>query len=332
MEMQYRTLGNSGLRLSVFSYGSWITFGNQVGLEEAQKLMKTAYDAGVNFFDNAEVYTQGKSEEIMGQAVRRLGWSRDSFCVSSKVFFGGQRPTQRGLHRKHITEACHGALRRLQVEYLDLFFCHRPDHHTPIVETVRAMHTLVLQGKILYWGTSEWSADQIRTAYAVAREHHLTPPTMEQPEYNLFERQKMEREYRDLFRDEHLGTTVWSPLASGILTGKYSRGIPENTRMKVEGYQWLQERLLSPEGKERIAKVRELSQLADEVGIKLVHLVLGWCLQNPNVSTVILGASKVSQLKENLKTLKVLNVFTSELMEQIEGIVQTKPQMPMQFE
>jgi len=332
MEMQYRTLGNSGLRLSVFSYGSLITFGNQVGLEEAQKLMQTAYDAGVNFFDNAEVYTQGKSEEIMGQALRRLGWSRDSYCVSSKVFFGGQRPTQRGLHRKHIVEACHAALRRLQVEYLDLYFCHRPDHHTPIVETVRAMHTLVLQGKILYWGTSEWSADQIRTAYSVAQEHHLTPPTMEQPEYNLFERQKMEREYLDLFRDDHLGTTIWSPLASGILTGKYNRGIPKDTRMKVEGYQWLKERLLSPEGKERLGKVRKLTKLADEIGIKVVHLALGWCLQNPNVSTVILGASKVSQLKENLKTLEVLDVFTPEVMERIEGIMQTKPQLPMQFE
>ncbi len=239
--MEYRRLGKSGLQVSEFAFGSWVTFGKQVNGGDAVDLMKLAYDNGVNFFDNAEGYESGKSEIVMGEALSRLGWSRDSFVVSSKVFWGGQKPTQRGLSRKHVTDACHAALKRLQVDYLDLYFCHRPDIDTPIEETVRAMHDLVAQGKVLYWGTSEWSAQQLTEAYAVARDLRITPPTMEQPQYNIFERQKVESDYLPLYDLIGLGTTIWSPLASGVLTGKYNNGVPADSRMNLPGYEWLKE-------------------------------------------------------------------------------------------
>ena len=319
--MRYRNLGKSGLKVSELSYGSWVTFSFQLDTELATEMLKIAYDSGVNFFDNAEVYANGESEVIMGKALKTLGFTRDTYCVSSKAFWGGQLPTQRGLSAKHLTDACNAALRRLQVDYLDLFFCHRPDPETPIEETVRAMHALVIQGKIIYWGTSEWEAAQIEEAYRIAEKHYLTPPTMEQPEYNMFNRSKLEKEYLDLFDKRGLGTTIWSPLASGLLTGKYKNGIPEDTRMNLSGYEFLRERLESEVGRVMVDKANQLQQLADTAGIPLVNLVLGWCLQNKHVSTVILGASKPEQLKQNLNTLDYLDQFDDLLMKQIDKII-----------
>lgn len=329
--MIYRQLGKSGLKLSALSFGSWVTFGTQVGEAPAYELMKLAYDHGVNFFDNAEVYSNGQSEILMGQALKKASWSRDSYCVSSKVFWGGEKPTQMGLSRKHVYDACHAALKRLQVDYLDLYFCHRPDLHTPIEETVSAMHQLIMQGKVLYWGTSEWNAQQITEAHAVARAHHLTPPTMEQPQYNLFHREKMESDFLPLFKNQGLGTTIWSPLASGLLTGKYNRGIPEDSRMNLPGYEWLKAQLESPEGAAKIEKVKKLGLLAQKVGVELSALALAWCLKNPNVSTVILGASRLSQLEQNLKSLDVVSKLTPDVMEEIEGIVQNRPKPAQDF-
>ena len=319
--MRYRNLGKSGLKVSELSYGSWVTFSFQLDTELATKMLKIAYDSGVNFFDNAEAYANGEAEVIMGKALKTLGFTRDTYCVSSKAFWGGQQPTQRGLSAKHLTDACNAALRRLQVDYLDLFFCHRPDPETPIEETVRAMHALVMQGKIIYWGTSEWEAAQIEEAYQIAEKHYLMPPTMEQPEYNMFNRSKLEKEYLDLFNKRGLGTTIWSPLASGLLTGKYKNGIPEDTRMNLSGYEFLRERLESEVGRIMVDKANQLQQLADTAGIPLVNLALGWCLQNKNVSTVILGASKPDQLKQNLKTLDYLDQFDDSLMQQIDKII-----------
>ena len=319
--MRYRNLGKSGLKVSELSYGSWVTFSFQLDTELATEMLKIAYDSGVNFFDNAEVYANGESEVIMGKALKTLGFTRDTYCVSSKAFWGGQLPTQRGLSAKHLTDACNAALRRLQVDYLDLFFCHRPDPETPIEETVRAMHALVIQGKIIYWGTSEWEAAQIEEAYRIAEKHYLTPPTMEQPEYNMFNRSKLEKEYLDLFDKRGLGTTIWSPLASGLLTGKYKNGIPEDTRMNLSGYEFLRERLESEVGRVMVDKANQLQQLADTAGIPLVNLVLGWCLQNKHVSTVILGASKPEQLKENLNTLYYLDQFDDLLMKQVDKVI-----------
>jgi len=293
--------------------------------------MKLAYDKGVNFFDNAEGYESGKSELVMGEALKTLGWSRDSFIVSSKVFWGGEKPTQRGLSRKHVTDAAHAALKRLQVEYLDLYFCHRPDIDTPIEETVRAMHDLVAQGKILYWGTSEWSAQQLTEAYAVARDLRITPPTMEQPQYNIFERQKVEADYRPLYDLLGLGTTIWSPLASGVLTGKYNNGVPADSRMNLPGYEWLKEKLSSDAGRAQIAKVRELAKLADEIGISIAHLALLWCLANKNVSTVILGASRTSQLEDNLAALSHRDKLTSDVLDRIDAITGNKPAAAQRF-
>ncbi len=324
--MNYRRLGKSGLKLSELSYGSWVTFSFQLDVAAAAACMKVAYDAGVNFFDNAEVYANGESEVIMGKVLNKMGWPRDSYCVSSKVFWGGDKPTQRGLSRKHIHDACHAALERLSVDYLDLYFCHRPDRQTPVEETVRAMDSLVRQGKILYWGTSEWSADEIRAAYGAAYKYNLEPPTMEQPQYNLFEREKLEREYLRLFEDEGLGTTIWSPLASGILTGKYAEGIPSGTRMELPEYGFLRKRLESDRGREMVERTKRLAELASDVGISLIHLALAWCLKNPNVSTVILGASNIDQLKANLKAAEAAKKLTSDVMERIEGIVQSKPE------
>ena len=324
--MQYRRLGRAGLKLSELSFGSWVTFSSQIDEAAAADCMKMAYDAGINFFDNAEVYAGGKSEEIMGSVLKKMNWPRDTYCVSSKVFWGGEKPTQRGLHTKHITDGCHAALSRLQVDYIDLFFGHRPDLHTPIEETVRAMDNLVRQGKILYWGTSEWSADEIRAAYGIARQYNLTPPTMEQPQYNLFEREKMEREYLRLFKDEGLGTTIWSPLASGVLTNKYKDGIPEGSRMTLKEYDFIRRRHDSPGGQDRVTKTTRLAEFADEVGVSVIHLSLAWCLKNSDVSTVILGASNVDQLRDNLKAAEAVEKLTPDVMERIEEIVQSKPE------
>ena len=329
--MEYRRLGKSGLKVSEFSFGSWVTFGKQVEGSDAVDLMAHAYDNGINFFDNAEGYESGNSEIVMGQALKTLGWSRDSFVVSSKVFWGGAKPTQRGLSNKHVTDAAHAALKRLQVDYLDLYFCHRPDIDTPIEETVRAMHNLVAQGKILYWGTSEWSAQQLTEAYAVARQNGLTPPTMEQPQYNIFERRKIESDYLPLYDLIGLGTTIWSPLASGILTGKYNKGTPNDSRMNLPGYEWLKEKWSNETGRAQLAQVAELTDLADELGLSMTHLALNWCLANRHVSTVILGASRLSQLKDNLAALEHKGKLTPEVMARIDEIVGNKPEAPQRY-
>lgn len=329
--MKYRRLGRSGLQVSEFSYGSWVTFAKQVDVEPAKEMLTAAYDAGINFFDNAEGYEQGRSELVMGQAIEELGWTRDSYIVSSKVFWGGRKTTQRGLSAKHVTDACHAALKRLRVEYLDLYFCHRPDVDTPIEETVRAMHNLITQGKVLYWGSSEWSAQQISEAHAVAARWGLTPPTMEQPQYNLFERQKVEGDYTPIYDTFGLGTTIWSPLASGLLTGKYNDGIPQDARAALPGYEWLRDNFTSDEGKTRIAKVRELSKLSARLGIPIHHLALAWCLTNPRVSTVILGASRLSQLTDNLAAMDRVGDLTPEVLAEIDAIMGNRPPAPQRF-
>ena len=321
--MEYRRLGKSGVQVSALSFGSWVTFGEQIGDEVATELMKTAYDAGVNFFDNAEAYAAGRSETVMGKILRDMGWSHETFLVSSKVFWGGPqgrpaRPNEEGLSRKHVFAACHNALRRLQVDFLDLYFCHRPDPATPIEETTRAMSDLVRQGKVLYWGTSEWSAQEITQAHMVARECHLVPPTMEQPQYNLFHRRRVEKEYARLYSEFGMGTTIWSPLASGLLTGKHRAGPLAGTRAtQLDNLGWLKSNL------ERFATTKreqldQLEGLAKETGLSLVHFSLAWCLKNPNVSTVILGASKVSQLKENLQAMEAVSKITPEIMKRID--------------
>ena len=323
--MEYRRLGKSGLRVSELSYGSWVTFSFQLDKAKAKKTMKHAYDAGINFFDNAEVYAAGESEKIMGAALKELGLQRDTYTVSSKVFFGGQLVTQRGLNAKHIRDGCDAALKRLKLDYLDLFFCHRPDFHTPVEETVRAMDVLVKQGKILYWGTSEWPADRIREAYLIAYKYGLTPPSMEQPEYNMFNRMKMEKEYLGLFDSEGMGTTIWSPLASGVLTGKYNRGIPKGSRMSLPDYKFLRDKLESKEGSDRLNKVKRLGKVADKLGISLAQLSLAWCLKNKNVSTVILGATNTKQLDENLKSIEYKDLLTDSVMGRIENILKNMP-------
>ena len=319
--MKYRRLGKSGLKVSVFSFGSWVTFSNQLKEKDALDLMSYAYDMGVNFFDNAEIYANGESEIIMGKILKKVGWSRDTYILSSKVFWGGEKPTQIGLSRKHISDACHAALKRLQVEYLDLFFCHRPDPETPIEETVRAMDVLIQQGKVLYWGTSEWEAEQLSEAYSVAQNFNLTPPTMEQPEYNLFNRGKIEKDYLPLYKQYGLGTTTWSPLASGLLTGKYNHGFPSNSRVFVKGYEWIKEKFESEETIQKIGKVKELQPIAESLNISLTQLSLGYCIKNPNVSTVILGATKKEQLKENLSTLQILDKITEKTLMEIKIIM-----------
>ena len=323
--MEYRRLGKSGLRVSELSYGSWVTFSFQLDKAKAKKTMKHAYDAGINFFDNAEVYAAGESEKIMGAALKELGLQRDTYTVSSKVFFGGQLVTQRGLNAKHIRDGCDAALKRLKLDYLDLFFCHRPDFHTPVEETVRAMDVLVKQGKILYWGTSEWPADRVREAYLIAYKYGLTPPSMEQPEYNMFNRMKMEKEYLGLFDSEGMGTTIWSPLASGVLTGKYNNGIPDGSRMSLPDYKFLRDKLESKEGSDRLNKVKRLGKVADRLGVSLAQLSLAWCLKNKNVSTVILGATNTKQLDENLKSIQYKDLLTDSVMGRIENILKNMP-------
>lgn len=329
--MEYRRLGKSGLKVSALSLGSWVTFGKQVQVKEAQRMLQTAYDAGINFFDNAEGYEAGVSEQIMGEALNGMKLSRDTFAVSSKVFWGGKHKMQLGLSAKHVRDACDAALKRLQVDYLDLYFCHRPDIDTPIEETVRAMHHLVQQGKIIYWGTSEWSAQQITEAHAVARAHHLTPPTMEQPQYNLLHRDRMEAEYLPLYENYGMGTTIWSPLASGVLTGKYNEAIPSDSRLSLPDYQWLKDLWYNEEGQKKLEKVRALTALANEIGISLTHLSIAWCLKNPHVSTVILGASRLSQLEDNLKSMEAVDRLTPDIMEKIETVVGNRPPAPERF-
>ncbi|MFZ1497318.1 MAG: aldo/keto reductase, partial [Saprospiraceae bacterium] len=309
------------------SFGSWLTFGKQIGDETAEELMAVAYNSGVNFFDNAEIYANGKSEIVMGRVFKKMNWERSSYLVSSKVFFGdgGKKPNQTGLNRKHIFEACHAALGRLQVDYIDLFFCHRPDKNTPMEETVWAMNHLIQQGKILYWGTSEWSAQEIMQAHLVARELHLIGPTMEQPQYNMFHREKVEVEFANIYNTVGLGTTIWSPLASGVLTEKYLAAIPEDTRLSMEGLAWLKERSLTHD---RIEKVRQLNDLAKSLGTSLAKMAIAWCVKNDKVSSVILGASKIEQLKETLTSLDVLSLLTAEVLAQIEKILDNKPALP----
>ena len=326
--MEYRRLGKSGLQVSALSFGSWVTFGAQVNNIMAEQCMKIAYDNGVNFFDNAEAYASGQSEVVMGNILKKFNWDRSTYTVSSKVFWGGKLPNQTGLSRKHVIEACHAALKRLQVDYLDLYFCHRPDKNTPIEETVRAMHDLIQQGKVLYWGTSEWSGVEIMEAYSVARQYNLTPPTMEQPQYNLLHRDKFEVEYSKLYNEIGLGTTIWSPLASGLLTGKYIDKTPEDTRINRPGMEWLKEKTIGDEAKWKHEKVKALKKVADDVGVSLNRLSIAWVLKNPNVSTAILGASKTEQLEDNLKALDVMPMLTPEVMEHIEAAVGNKPVAP----
>jgi voltage-dependent potassium channel beta subunit len=325
--MEYVSLGKTGLKISRLSLGSWLTFGKQIADKDAEDLMRIAYENGINFFDNAEIYARGMSEIVMGKALKRLGWSRDSYIVSSKVHFGsgGQAPTQKGLSRKHVFEACHQALERLQVDYLDLYYCHRPDKTTPIEETVWTMHNLILQGKILYWGTSEWSAQEIMEAHMFAKQNHLIGPVVEQPEYNLFTREKVENEFSQLYKTVGLGTTIWSPLASGILSGKYNDSFPDSTRLGMEGLEWLKDKNLT---EDRVLKSRQLNSLAKDLGVSLPVLSLAWCLKNPTVSTVILGASKTTQLIENLTSIDAVQKLDENVMLSIEGIVKNAPRKP----
>jgi voltage-dependent potassium channel beta subunit len=327
--MEYRKMGKTGLQLSVLSYGSWVTFAKQIDDTVSEKLMTMAYDNGINFFDNAEVYSRGESEKMMGRVLKKTGWERSSYVVSSKAFFGwrgeANKPNQTGLSRKHLTEACHEALRRFGLDYLDLFFCHRPDKSTPIEEVVRTMNTLIQQGKILYWGTSEWCGAEIMEAHAVARQLGLEGPAMEQPQYNLFERYKMEVDYYTIFKNIGMGTTIWSPLASGLLTGKYNDGIPEDSRLGLEGFEWLKDRTLS---EQRIEGVKALDVVAKDLGTSLATLAIAWCIKNPNVTTAILGATKETQLNENLKALDVVPKLTVEVMNRIDEVMGTKPVMP----
>ncbi len=327
--MEYRRLGKSGLQLSVLSFGSWVTFQKQIDDTIADELMGIAYDNGVNFFDNAEVYSLGKSEEMMGRVLKNKNWDRTSYIVSSKAYFGWRgkenKPNQTGLSRKHLTEACHEAMKRLQVDYLDLYYCHRPDKNTPIEEVVFTMNTLIQQGKILYWGTSEWSGVEIMEAHRVAQQYHLIGPTMEQPEYNLFNREKIEKDYIEVFKNVGLGTTIWSPLASGLLTGKYNDGIPEGTRLAIPGFEWLKDKTFV---QEKLNTVRTYQKIADELGCSMAALSIAWCIKNPKVSTAILGATKKEQLTENLKALDVLPKLNDEVMQKIDEVFGTKPRLP----
>ena len=327
--MEYRRMGKTGLQLSALSFGSWVSFSKQVDDSVADELMGIAYDNGVNFFDNAEVYAGGESEKMMGRVLSKKNWDRTSYTVSSKVFWGWRgkenKPNQFGLSRKHVTEACHEALVRLKQDYIDLFFCHRPDKNTPIEETVSTMNTLIQQGKILYWGTSEWSGVEIMEAHRVAKEYNLIGPSMEQPQYNLFERNKVENEYSMIYKTVGLGTTIWSPLASGLLTGKYNEGVPENSRFALEGMEWLTNKFMV---EEKIKKVKKLGDLAAQLNVSLAALSIAWCIKNPNVTTAILGATKKEQLTDNLTALNVLPLLTSEVTENIEEIMQNKPVLP----
>ena len=313
--MEYRNLGNSGLKVSALSFGSWVTFVNQLGVKTATDCMSYAYEQGVNFFDNAEAYASGESEILMGKILKKLNWSRDTYIVSSKAFWGGELPTQRGLSKKHLHDACHAALRRLKVDYLDLYFCHRPDPETPIIETVYAMNDLLQQGKILYWGTSEWSAEDITTAHKEAKKNNLRGPLMEQPQYNILHRDRFEKEYKPLYKKYGMGTTIWSPLASGLLTGKYNKGIPKKSRFTVKGYEWLGDSIDAADFK----KIKNVEKIATKLGMTPSQLSILWCLYNKNVSTVILGASNLKQLKENLDSMKYTELVSSKVISKINS-------------
>jgi voltage-dependent potassium channel beta subunit len=320
--MEYRRLGKSGLKVSALSLGAWVTYGGQVGEDVARECMTAAYAAGVNFFDNAEAYAGGNAEIVMGNVIKQLGWRRESIVVSTKIFWGGDGPNDTGLSHTHIIEGTNNALRRLQLAYVDLIFCHRPDPNTPIEETVRAMDIVIKQGKAFYWGTSEWSAAEIMRADAVARQYNLTPPSMEQPQYNMFTRAKFEKEFAPLYSELGYGTTIWSPLASGLLTGKYNNGIPKNSRAAMKGYEWLQKEITP----ERIGKLKQLQVIADQLDCTLAQLGLAWCLTNPNVSTVITGASRAEQVTENMKALDIAPKLTPDLLERIEGVLGNRPE------
>jgi len=320
--MEYRHLGRTGIQVSALSYGSWVTFHTQVGIDAAVESMTIAYDAGVNFFDNAEAYADGKSEEVMGTALKKLGWRRGSYLVSTKLFWGLNEGVneKNTLNRKYLIEAMNGSLKRFDLDYVDLVFCHRPDPTTPIEETVWAMHNLIEWGKALYWGTSEWSAAEIVSAIEIAERHHLHKPVMEQPQYNLLSRERMEKEYTRLFADYGYGTTTFSPLAAGLLTGKYNNGIPADSRGALQGLEWLRERFTDQEA---IEKVKLLGKLADEIGVSLSKMAIAWCLKNPNVSTVITGASRVEQMHENMKAMDVVEKLTPDVMSRIDEILST---------
>jgi len=324
--MEYRFLGRSGLKVSALSLGAWVTYGGQVGEQTASECMSAAYETGVNFFDNAEAYAKGNAETVMGAAIKKMGWKRSDLVLSTKIFWGGDGPNDSGLSRKHLIEGTHASLKRLQTEYVDLIFCHRPDLYTPIEETVWTMHQIIQQGKACYWGTSEWSAQQIVEAHGIARREHLIPPLMEQPEYNMFHRQRVEKEYARLYAEFGLGTTIWSPLDSGLLTGKYNQGIPEGTRVSLKGYDWLRKYFESDEAKANIEKVKELMPVAADLGCTMAQLAIAWCLTNPNVSTVITGASRREQVIENMKALEVVKKLNVEVLERIESILDNKPE------
>ena len=320
--MNYRRLGSAGLKVSELSLGAWVTYGGQVGEDAATKCMAKAYEHGVNFFDNAEAYAHGNAETVMGNVIKKLGWKREDTVVSSKVFWGGQGPNDEGLSRKHVYEACRNSLKRLQLEYLDLYFCHRPDPNTSIEETVRAMDDLIHQGKILYWGTSEWTAADIMRAHGLAMKLGLTPPQMEQPQYNMLHRERVEKEYLPLYREIGLGTTTWSPLASGLLTGKYDNGIPQDSRAALRGYDWLREQVITPQN---IAKVKALEPIAKELGCTMAQLALAWARKNQNISTVITGATKPEQVEENMASLEFVSALNADVISRIEGVIQSMP-------
>ena len=326
--MEYRRMGKTGLELSVLSFGSWVTFHKQINDGIADELMGIAYDSGINFFDNAEVYALGESEKMMGRVLKAKNWDRTSYTISSKAFFGWRgkenKPNQTGLSRKHLTEACNEALIRLQTDYLDLYLCHRPDKNVPIEEVVQTMNTLIQQGKILYWGTSEWSGVEIMEAHRVAQQQHLIGPSVEQPQYNLFEREKIEKDFLEVYKNVGLGTTIWSPLAAGLLSGKYNDGIPEGSRLGMEGFEWLRDRWVL---NDKVEKVKKLSVLAKALGVSVASLSIAWCIKNPNVTTAILGATKKEQLMDNLKALEVLPMLTPEVLQSIEDIMETKPKL-----
>ena len=330
--MEYRFLGKSGLKVSALSFGSWVTFGDQIDEHVAYECMREAYDAGVNFFDNAEAYADGESENMMGFVIKKAGWKRSDLVLSTKIFWGGSGPNDSGLSYKHIVEGTDAALARLQTDYVDLIFCHRPDKYTPIEETVWAMNQVIQQGKAFYWGTSEWPAGLIREAYHIARRENLRPPLMEQPQYNMFHRERVEVEYARLYDEIGLGTTIWSPLASGLLSGKYNDGIPEGSRLSLEKYDWLRKRLLeSDEGKKQLEKVKKLTAVTDELGISMAELALAWCLKNEQVSTVITGASKPEQVRQNMKAIDHVEKLTDEVIQKIEAILKNKPEKEADF-
>lgn len=320
--MEYRFLGKTGLQVSVLSLGSWVTFHKQVGVESAVECMSAAYEAGVNFFDNAEVYEGGRSEEVMGAALKKLGWRRGSYLVSTKIYFGINQGIneQNTLNRKRLVEGINGSLRRLDLDYVDLLYCHRRDPTTPIEETVWTMHNIIEWGKAFYWGTSEWQAADIVAAIEIAEKHHLHKPVVEQPQYNLFWRDRMEKEYARLFKDYGYGATIFSPLGAGLLTGKYQNGIPADSRGALEGYEWLRKKFTDQDA---LARVQALGQLAAEIGISLPHLAIAWVLKNPNVSSAITGASRVEQVRENMKAIDALPRLTPEVMQRIEDLMES---------